>query len=61
MPTSGAPSRLPPNQAATRPEGVSSMVEAWLEAKDGEGTMNSDAEDAEDPAGTGMSRGLDEA
>ena len=39
MPTSGAPSPLPPNQAATRPEGVSSMVEAWLEAKDGEGTI----------------------
>ena len=41
MPTSAAPSRDPPNQAATRPAGVWATVEAWqaalvLESEPGE-------------------------
>jgi hypothetical protein len=31
MPTSGSPSAVPPNQAATRPLFVQTMVEAWQE------------------------------
>ena len=35
MPTSSAPSLVPPNQAATRPPGVSAIVEAWHDANGG--------------------------
>lgn len=33
MATSGSFSAVPPNHAATRPVGVSAMVEAWQEGK----------------------------
>jgi hypothetical protein len=37
MPTSGFRSRVPPNQAATSPEGVSTIVEACA---DGNGALS---------------------
>jgi hypothetical protein len=43
IPMSGAPSRLPPNQAATRPSFVSTIVDACALAKGAASKTNSDA------------------
>ena len=43
MATSGAPSRVPPNQAARKsPLAVSTIVEAWHDAKGAVSKMNSE-------------------
>src|SRR3954468_17413524 len=42
MPTSPDPYRVPPNQAATRPSRVSTMVEAWALANGALSKMNSE-------------------
>src|SRR6185437_6386695 len=42
MHTSGLRSAVPPNQAATRPDFVSAMVEAWHEGNGAVWKMNSD-------------------
>ena len=41
IPTSFSPSSVPANQAATRPPGVCSMVEAWQPGKGARSKMNS--------------------
>src|SRR6185312_7139395 len=42
MQTAGLRSAVPPNQAATKPDLVSAMVEAWQEGKGAVSKMNSD-------------------
>ena len=51
MHTSGLRSAVPPNHAATRPDGVSAKVEAWQEGKGADSKINSDFKTAADFTG----------